>query len=56
MQVPTAQLEGGVDVETTSHGPLGFLSGTFRGQGGVRHRVHVSPLGVLAVVRSAHQH
>ena len=31
MQVPTAELEGDVEVEKTSHEPLGFLSGTFRG-------------------------
>ena len=30
-QVPTAELEGGVEVEEMSHEPLGFLSGTFRG-------------------------
>ena len=27
-----------------------------RGQGGVRHREHVSPLEVLVVERSAHLH
>ena len=29
-QVPTAELEGGVEVEKISHEPHGFLSGTFR--------------------------
>ena len=45
-----------------SREPLGFLSGLLvarnsggynRGQGGVRHREHVSPLGVLVLGRSA---
>ena len=30
-QVPTAKLEDGVEVEKSSHDPLGFMSGTFRG-------------------------
>ena len=30
-QVPTAELEGGVEVEKVSHELLGFLSSTFRG-------------------------
>ena len=30
-QVPTAELRDSVEVEKKSHGPLGFLSGTFRG-------------------------
>ena len=30
-QVPTAEIEDGVEVEKMSHEPLGFLSGTFRG-------------------------
>ena len=30
-QVPTAELEGGVEVKKTSREPLRFLSGTFRG-------------------------
>ena len=30
-QVPTAELEGGVEVEKMSHERVGFLSGTFRG-------------------------
>ena len=29
-QVPTAELEGGVEVKKMSHEPLGFLSDTFR--------------------------
>ena len=30
-QIPTTELKGGVEVENTSHEPLGFLSGTFGG-------------------------
>ena len=30
-QIPTAELEGGVEVEKIIHDPLGFLSGNFRG-------------------------
>ena len=30
-KVPTAVIEGGVEVQKMSHKPLGFLSGTFRG-------------------------
>ena len=29
-QVPNAELEDGVEAEKISHGPLGFLSGSFR--------------------------